>query len=200
MSEVNIRINKRVFERVIFSVIIIGLLVFMFLQPAGEVDTEQVSDLEQQVSVLEQQNENLSSQISSLQEQLSTAQQELEVVEQEEITEPAPAPEPVEPALSGELNFSFDASTSSGELNAFTVSVDNGLDDDQFLEVRVQWQGGLFADIPPRTQEIVVDTGESEVLVFEDITKNPGEESDTLRIEIRDQNDDVIETEFYEVF
>lgn len=182
MSEMHIRINKRTFERVLFSLVIIGLLLVIFLQPPGAVNEEEVASLQEQVTSLTQQTTALEEELASTKEELAQAQ-EANIQSEPETTTPEPEPEP---ELSGELTFEYDWSTTGGSLNAFIVEIDNGLDRNRELTVRVNWQGGDLEQVV-RTNNVFVRSGEQETIIIDDLPSNPGSSIDSLRVVIRDE-------------
>ena len=181
MSEVHIRINKRFLERAVFVLIIIALAVALFLQPAGEVTSEELASVQEQVDALSAQNQNLTEQLETTQQELVAAREELETQEEEEVVEEETSQEP---ELSGQLSFSYDWSTTGGTLNAFIVEVDNGLEQNTELEVRVKWQGGVWEQVNPTLKEVFVRSGEQANVIFDELASNPGDGIDTLRVTV----------------
>ena len=190
MSEVHIRINKRFFERTIWILLIIAIVLFFVLRSGPTVDTEQVETLQQQVSNLTQTNQDLTTEVAVLQTQLNETQQELE--EAQAVPEPEPEPEPEEPALSGELDISYDAQVSDGRLEAFIIAVNNGLEEDQSLEAQVNWVGGDLSQVV-QYDEVFVRSGRNGQMVIDSLPSNPGEDVDTIRVLIRDDDENVID-------
>ena len=199
MSELQIRINKRTLERALALIIIIVLAVLLINQSGGETNTEELEELQAQVANLTAQNEALTNEVNALQTSLNNAQEEINAQEEPESeVESQPEAQP-EPELSGELAFTYDASTSSGSLNAFTIVIDNGLDRIQELNVRVNWQGGDLNQVY-RTRDVIVRSGERETIVINDLPSNPGPGIDTIRLVIRDADGVLVEQEHVQVF
>ena len=200
MSELQIRINKRTLERALALVIIIVLAVLLINQSGGEVNSEELDELQAQVANLTAQNEALTNQVSTLQASLNNAQEELSALEEPESeVESQPEAQP-EPELSGVLTFDYDYSTSGGQLNAFTVEINNGLETNRALEVRVNWQGGVWGDVPPKIHDVLVRSGEREIVLVDDLARNPGSGVDTVRVVVRDEDGSVVEQEHVRIF
>ena len=190
MSEVHIRINKRFFERVIWVLVIIGIITFFLLTSPSTVDTQQVDSLQSQVDNLTATNEQLTTQLATLQAEVETLEEDLEEANSQ--PEPEPEPQEEEQQLSGNLDISYDAQVSDGRLNAFIIAVSNGLEFDQTLTARVNWVGGDLSQVVQHG-EVFVRSGRNGQIIIDSLPSNPGSNTDSIRVLIRDADDRVVD-------
>ncbi len=130
MSELHIRINKRLIERLFFLIVIAVLAVLLYLNwdsTVEVVDDERIPGLEQEIA-------DLTSQLDAAQTRI----QELEEANQT-IPEPEPQPEPGQ-QLSGDIEVVWDVRMEDGRFVQATVVFDNGRDRSEDLTYRLFWQ------------------------------------------------------------
>jgi regulator of replication initiation timing len=201
MSEVHIRINKRALERTVYWLIIIALAITLFVQQPTEpaVDSEQLTILEQEVANLTAQNQDLQTQVTSLQETNADLIDEKEVLEQEQASAPEPEPESTEPELSGELDISYDAVVSDNKLQRVVVAISNGLESNEMLTIRTNWNGGDLSNVV-KTREVLVRSGNSETVLIEDLISNVPDGIDDIKIVIEDADGNILVEDWIEVF
>ena len=197
MSELHIRINKRTFERILFTVIILVLGALLLFQQPASVDTEQVQQLRDELSSLNDTNADLRAQVASLQEQVQaleaqnqnlTEQQEQAPAEQEQASQ-----EPEEPALSGEVAVDWSVTMNDNALDYVTIVLDNGLESTQELTYELVWNDATYRSNNVNARDtVIVSSGERETVVVDDYISNPGEDIDTLLLEVSDEDGEYI--------
>lgn len=210
MGEMHIRINKRVFERTLFIIIILALLVALFLQYNKEATASpdvDVSALETQIQDLQNERDTLQAQLDA-QKDAETLEAEAEAErnealgeELEETETEVTEPEPVEEELSGEISVSWTVRSEDDMLDYVRINVENGLEKTQALDYLLYWDS-LDENVVKREGDFVVKSGDAYAEVFIRDGVWDGDslprthttvDSDELVLEIRNEDGDLID-------
>jgi len=186
MSEVHIRINKRVVERSIFLVIIVVLAVLLFLRtPAPVVDTAQLDNLQAE-------NAALLAQVATLQDQIDILEKEPEV---QEVEQTAPEPETPatnpEPQLSGDIQVNWSIRMNQNSFERATIVLENGRDRSEDVTYVVYWNN-FFQDTVNVQASVFLASGATRTIQIPGgdggLTANPPPATDTLVLRVTDSS------------